>query len=71
MTRPPPSPQTKPSRFASKGRDAFVGSSVPRGHRLHLAEAAMVSGDDDRLGAARDHDVGVAALNDLHGVADA
>src|SRR5712692_3420580 len=43
-SRPPPSPQTKPSRSASKGRDAFVGSSLRVDMAFIWQKPAMVSG---------------------------
>ena len=43
----------------------LLGLVVARGHRLHRAEAGDGERHDDRLGAARDHDVGVAALDEL------
>ena len=67
---PAPSPHTKPSRSASNGRDAVAGSSLRVDIAFIAQNPPMASGDDDRLGAARDHDVGVAALDDADGVAD-
>jgi len=41
---PPPSPHTKPSRPASKGRDAFCGSSLRVDIAFIEQKPAMVSG---------------------------
>src|SRR6266542_1598123 len=43
-SRPPPSPQTKPSRSASKGREALVGSSLRVDMAFIWQKPAMVSG---------------------------
>src|SRR5438093_911182 len=44
MTRPPPSPQTNPSRAASKGRDALAGSSLRVDMAFIWQNPAMQSG---------------------------
>src|SRR2546428_6570596 len=44
MTGPPPSPQTNPSRAASKGRDAFAGSSLRVDMAFIWQNPAMQSG---------------------------
>src|SRR6059036_2929248 len=41
---PPPSPQTKPSRPASKGREAFVGSALRVDIAFIAQNPAIVSG---------------------------
>ncbi len=67
---PAPSPTTKPSRSLSKGRQACWGSSLRVERALHGGEAADAQRGDGGFGAAGDHGVGVAALDDAEGVAD-
>ena len=67
---PAPSPTTKPSRSLSQGRQAWVGIVVAGGERLHGRESADAHGGDGGLGAAGDHGVRVAALDDAEGIAD-
>ena len=43
---------------------------VARGERAHGGESADAHGSDGSFGAAGDHDVGVAVLNDAVGIAD-
>jgi hypothetical protein len=60
---PAPSPATKPSRLASKGRIAFVGSSLRVDMAFIEQKPAIVSGMMMASGASGDHDVGVRALD--------
>ena len=53
-----------------EGPAGVRGVVVAGGERLHGSEAADAHGGDRGLGAAGDHDVGVAALDDAEGVAD-
>ena len=62
-TAPAPSAITKPSRSLSQGRLARSGSSLRVDSALRLAEAAEAERRGRHLGAARDHDVGVAVLD--------
>ena len=61
---------TKPSRPASNGRDARLRIVVARRERAHRGEAADDRLVDAGLGAAGEHDVGVAAPDDLRRLAD-
>ena len=60
----------KPSRSLSNGRLARCRLVVARRQRAHRAEPADAHRRDRRLRAAGDHHVGVAAPDDLEGVAD-
>ena len=68
-----PSDETKPSRFASKGRLAVCGGSLLRRERLHDLERREAELGEAGLGAAGDHHVGAAGADHLerlaHGVA--
>ena len=66
---PAPSPRTKPSRSLSNGR-GVGGVVVAVGQRPRRGEAAHADMRDGRLGAAADHDVGVAALDVAERLAD-
>src|SRR6186713_2412791 len=66
---PAPSPITKPSRSRSKGRDACIGSSL-RVESAHGSESGHAHRSDGRLGAATNHHVGIATLDDFEAVAD-
>src|SRR5215467_407083 len=44
MTMPPPSPMTKPSRVASKGRDAVSGESFRSDNAFMFAKPPMAIG---------------------------
>ena len=67
---PAPSPGTNPSRPRSNGREAFCRLVVPLRERARLGEAADAQEGDGGLGAAADHQVGVAVLQVPHGLAD-
>ncbi len=43
---------------------------IARGERAHGGESADAHGSDGGFGAAADHDVGIAAVDDAEGVAD-
>jgi hypothetical protein len=68
---PAPSPSTKPSRSLSQGRDAAGGIVVARGQRTRRREAADAQRRDRALGAAGDHHVGIAVLDQPRRLADA
>ncbi len=70
MSAAAPSATTKPSRSASNGRLAAVGIVVARGERLHARESGHRGVGHRSLAAAGDHDVGIAAPDDLVGLAD-
>ena len=53
-----------------EGAAGVGGVVVAGGERLHGGEPADAHGGDGGLGAARDHGVGVAPLDDAEGVAD-
>ena len=65
-----PSPITNPARVASNGRDASVGSSSSATSPRMAQKPARISGWMQRLGAAGEHDVGVAAPDRLGALAD-
>ncbi len=60
-----PSPITNPSRRRSNGREARVGSSLRRDRAVSKTETGHAQRVDHAVGAAREHDVGIAAPNDL------
>ena len=65
-----PSPSTKPSRSRSNGREALVGSSLLVLKAVQQIEAGDAEGMDHAVRAAGEHHVGVAAADDLGGLAD-
>ena len=67
---PAPSPRTKPSRSRSKGREARWGSSLRVLRRGEQIEAGDAEGMDHGVGAAGEHDVGLAAADDFDRLAD-
>ena len=68
---PPPSPRHEAVAVGVERPRGPLRLVVARGQRLHLRRSRRcVSGVDDGLGAAGDHHVGVAALDDLERVAD-
>ena len=68
---PAPSPMTKPSRSLSQGRDACSGVSLKAvRERARSGEAGDPEPADRGLGAAGDHDVGIAEPDHPGGVAD-
>ena len=67
---PAPSAITKPARVASNGREARGGCSSSAARPRIAVKPARISGIDARLGAAREHRVGVAALDHLGRLAD-
>ena len=70
ISMPAPSPTTKPSRCLSHGRLAFSGSSLRVESARMAAKPPMPMAQIGSLGAAADHHVGVAALDDLERIAD-
>jgi hypothetical protein len=64
---PAPSPWTNPSRFLSKGRDAFWGGVVALRQGAHVGESVEAEVRHGRLGAADEHDVRVAVLDEPQG----
>ena len=60
----------KPSRLRSNGRDAFCGASLRSREGGEQVEAGDAEGMDHAVGAAGEHDVGVAAADDLGRLAD-
>ena len=62
---PAASARTKPSRSASNGRLARCGLVVAARERPHRVERRQADARDRRLRTAGDHDVGVAAADDL------
>ena len=70
MSTAAPSPITKPSRSLSNGREAPRRIVVARGHRADDRERAEAERRERRLGAAGEHDVGVAVADRAEGVAD-
>ena len=68
--RTAPSPITKPARVASNGREARGGCSSSAARPRIAHEAGQDQRVDARLGAAREHRVGVAALDHLRRLAD-
>src|SRR5213078_3190799 len=67
---PTPLAADEPVAAGVEGPRGLRRRVVARGHRLHRAEARDRQRDDDGLGAARDHDVRVAPLDEPEGVAD-
>ena len=65
-----PSPITNPARVASNGRDARGGSSFSTASPRIAREAGEDQRVHARLAAAGEHRVGVAALDQLGGLAD-
>ena len=66
---PAPSPITKPSRSLSQGREARCGSSLRVDRARIDGEAGHRERRDHRFGAAGDHGVGVAVLDQPEGIA--
>ena len=67
---PAPSPSTNPPRCASNGRLAHGGFSLSGREGGQAVEAGHAERVDHRVRAAADHDVGVAAAEDLGRLAD-
>jgi hypothetical protein len=67
---PAPSPITKPSRVASKGRLAVSGSSFRVDMAFMAPKPATVSGVMVASEPPADHDIDVAALDGSEGFAD-
>ena len=57
---PAPSPITKPSRSASKGREAVSGESLRVDSAFIAQNPPTARGRDHPLAAAGDHDVGAS-----------
>ena len=60
----------KPSRLRSNGRDAFCGCVVVLAERGEQVEARDAERVDHAVGAAGEHDVGLAAADDFGRLAD-
>ena len=67
---PAPSPRTKPSRRRSKGRDALRRVLVEGRQRGQQVEAGHAEGMDHAVGAAGQHEVGVAVADQFGRFAD-
>ena len=52
-----------------EGARGALGMRIVGGQSFHVHEAGQRDRQDHRIGAARDHGVGVAALDDVHGLA--
>ena len=67
---PAPSPTTNPSRSLIERTARLLRLVIARRERAHGRKSAHAHGSDGRFGAARDHHVRLAALDDLEGVAN-
>ncbi len=67
---PAPSPRMNPSRSRSKGRLARSGSSLRVESAVRQDEAGHAEGMDHAVRAAGEDDVGIAAADQLEGLAD-